>query len=743
MAFIACLIKLKNKLNHDSNQLVATHYNQLIDEGESIMSNKTVPVANALTENVQSLCHDLTAFYQQADDLAYAFEAAEILAQMAMRPAVIRAGFAARLRRLPEGLSEDLLKTLRAEEQALLVDLEKIDLIDALHQNRGQNIERLRQMLLAMANDVRVVVIKLALQLVAMRHLTAYDAEKRKQLALQTRDIHAPLANRLGIAKLKWELEDLALRELEPTTYRLIASSLAEERRVRVHYVDEVVNTIKQALKDEGVLHANVYGRAKHINSIFNKMKKKNKKLEDIYDLLAIRIQVESLKECYTALGIVHAMWKHIPSEFDDYIANPKPNGYQSLHTAVVGPLGKTVEIQIRTHEMHDYAELGVAAHWRYKENSTGKISAYERQINWLRALLAEDDEMLAEEFSAEIAEERVYAITPQGQVIELPAGATPLDFAYYIHTDLGHRCKGARVNGQLVPITHILKTGDNVEILTHKKAQPSRDWLNPHAGYLKSSKARGKVRHFFRQLEREHAIEEGKALFEKALSEHHLEPNNKEREKMLNRFNVKTHDDLYAALGFGDLGIKSVCHYLEDILDENRIALSNIAARLARLPIKKPQRKKQAVLIEGIDDLLISMAPCCNPVPPEEITGFISTTKGVRIHQSQCKNLAHLREAEPDKILPVRWAVEQQYVSAQIDIRGIDRVGIMREIAQALQNEGISIAKAQFGRDEDEHFVMHLLISIRDTAQMERGLARIKLIKNVQSALRVETLSP
>ncbi|PID64829.1 MAG: GTP pyrophosphokinase, partial [Gammaproteobacteria bacterium] len=522
-------------------------------------------------------------------------------------------------------------------------------------------------MLLAMANDVRVIVVKLALQVVSMRHLNRYDAAKRRQLALQTRDIQAPLANRLGIAKLKWELEDLALRELEPTTYRLIATSLATQRREREAYINDVVETLKTTIEAEGIDNPQVYGRAKHINSIFNKMKKKNKRLEEIYDLLAIRVQVDSLKDCYTVLGIAHAMWKHIPSEFDDYIANPKPNGYQSLHTAVVGPQGKTIEIQIRTNEMHEYAELGVAAHWRYKEESTGKVSAFEKQINWLRALLNEDDEALADEFAAEITEDRVYAITPQGQVIDLPNGSTPLDFAYYIHTDLGHRTKGARANGHLVPITYHLQTGDTIEVLTGKKPNPSRDWLNPHAGYLKSSKARSKVRHFFKQLEREHAIEAGRVLLEKQLGNESTLIKDKTLTAATEKFNFKTPNDLFAAIGFGDIGVVMVGNFIHDIAEKKVTDLHNIPARLARIPIKKLPRKSGSVTIEGIDDLLISIASCCNPVAPEDITGFITKTKGVRIHRSNCPNILALAEKEPDKILPVNWATDNAGFSAAI----------------------------------------------------------------------------
>lgn len=689
--------------------------------------------------NARETCQDLLTCYTDERQCQLGLEVAEALCGLSMRAPVVRVGFIARLRHQIGGISDDVFKRLKDDEIALLQDLEKLKLIDILHDSDNQNIERLRQMLLAMANDVRVVVIKLALQVVAMRHLNEYDPAKRRQLALQTRDIQAPLANRLGIAKLKWELEDLALRELDPTTYRLVATSLAEQRRKREAYVNSVVEMLKTTIEAEGIEALQVYGRVKHINSIFNKMKKKNKRLEEIYDLLAIRIQVASLKDCYTALGIAHAMWKHIPSEFDDYIANPKPNGYQSLHTAVVGPEGKTIEIQIRTNEMHDYAELGVAAHWRYKENSTGAVTAFEKQINWLRALLNEDDEALVDEFAAEITEDRVYAITPQGQVIDLPNGSTPLDFAYYIHTDLGHRTKGARANGHLVPITYHIKTGDTIEVLAGKKPSPSRDWLNPHAEYLKSSKARAKVRHFFKQLERDHAIEEGKALLDKRLSDMHP-IKDKSLQTAIDKFNFKTLDDLYAAIGFGDLGLVMAANFIHDMADKKPTDLHDIPARLARIPIKKSPRKSGSVIIDGIDDLLISIATCCNPVAPEAITGFITKTKGVRIHRSNCPNVMALSDSEPDKILPVNWATDSAGFSVAILLRGIDRNGLVRDIAQALANEGISVQKANFAHDDDDNVTMHLQVTIRDTAHLERGLLRLRNVKNIQSAIRVES---
>jgi len=688
------------------------------------------------------ICRDLYACCNDDKDRKLALESAKSLCLLSMQTPVVRVGFVARFRHRPNGVPQLFLQHLSDDEKALLSDLEKLVIIDILHEKKEQNIESLRQMLLAIANDARVVVVKLALQLTAMRHLSFFDESKQQQLALQTRDIFAPLANRLGIAKFKWELEDLALKKLKPAIYQLIASSLAEQRREREVYVNQVVNTLRYAIENEGIANPEIYGRAKHINSIFNKMKKKNKRLEEIYDLLAIRIEVETLKDCYSALGVVHAMWNHIPSEFDDYIANPKPNGYQSLHTAIVGPQKRTIEIQIRTRQMHAYAELGVAAHWRYKENPGAKTSTFDKQIQWLRALLNESDEAIIDEFAAQITEDRVYAITPQGKVIDLPNGSTPLDFAYYIHTDLGHRTRGARINGNLVPITYHLKTGDTVEILTHRNLQPSRDWLNPnpHAGYLKSSKARAKVRHFFKRLERNKAINEGEALLNNTLNNKHIHPSHKHLQQIAEKINCNSVEDLYAALGFGDISIVSINRHLENLIDDKDIDLSDIAARLARIPIKPSRRKKGNVTIEDIDDLLISMASCCNPVAPEKITGFITRTKGVRIHRSNCANLQALKKSQPDKIIAVNWALGEMGFATTIQINAIDRAGLIREAAQAVINEGATIQKANAGRNNDANLYMQLQITVRDTQHLDQVLNKTRQVKNVQTAFRVES---
>lgn len=640
--------------------------------------------------------------YSESADHERAMQVANVLIDMGMKDSVVQAGYLSRAY-LQSSYDFTANKGNFSDEVlGILSDLQSLAIIDELHEKKQRDIEKLRMMLLAMVKDIRVVMVKLALQLVSMRHIDSFVEAEQVQLALQTKDIFAPLANRLGIAKIKWELEDLSLRKLEPITYRLIASSLAEQRYQREDYVKSVVAKLNESLIAEGIEGAKIYGRAKHINSIYTKMKRKNKRLEEIYDLIALRVQVKNLTACYTVLGIVHTLWKHIPSEFDDYIANPKPNGYQSLHTAVVEPEDKTIEIQIRTDEMHEFAELGVAAHWRYKEQSQ-KASAFDQQINWLRHLLDEHDDTLAEEFETEIGEDRVYVITPQGQVVDLPQGATPLDFAYLIHTDLGHRCRGAMINGKLVPITYRLKTGEHVEILTTAKIQPSRDWLNTNLGYLKTPRARAKVRHFFKQLERDKAVSEGKETLDQSLQKVDIKIDDKKLGQVVERFNFKSADDLYASIGFGDTNVSAVVHFLEDIsIDRSQQSFDDIKTRLARLPIRNKKSAKGNVIISGVSDLLTSMASCCNPIAPDKIGGYITKTKGVSIHRKSCKNYLALIAAEPDKAIDVYWSESHQGFTTTINIHALDRVGLLRDISQVLHNEHVVIYSANLGRDED-----------------------------------------
>ncbi|MGL5597823.1 MAG: GTP diphosphokinase, partial [Aeromonas sp.] len=453
-----------------------------------------------------------------------------------------------------------------------VLEMEAIRSLQTGHRSETspEQVDNVRRMLLAMVEDVRAVVIKLAERIACLREAKTADEETRVLMAQEISNIYAPLANRLGIGQLKWELEDLAFRYLHPDTYKQIAKQLDEKRLDRERYIREFVQSLRDGLKEAGV-EAEVYGRPKHIYSIWRKMQKKHLEFNELFDVRAVRIVTKRLQDCYAALGIVHTQFHHIPREFDDYVANPKPNGYQSIHTVVVGPEGKAVEIQIRTDQMHQDAELGVAAHWRYKEGTaaSGKANTFEEKIEWLRKLLAWQEDLsesgsLLEDLRSQVFEDRVYVFTPKGDVIDLPTGATPLDFAYYVHSMIGHRCIGAKIDGRIVPFTYALQTGDQIEVITQKEPNPSRDWMNPNAGFLRSSRARAKVATWFKKLDRDKNIAAGRELFEKELDRHNLSLAKIDKAIMLRRFNLESIDDLQAGIGSGDIRINQVINYLD-----------------------------------------------------------------------------------------------------------------------------------------------------------------------------------
>ncbi|MBI5783741.1 MAG: bifunctional (p)ppGpp synthetase/guanosine-3',5'-bis(diphosphate) 3'-pyrophosphohydrolase, partial [Gammaproteobacteria bacterium] len=513
--------------------------------------------------------------------------------------------------------------------------------------------ESLRKMLLAMAEDVRVVFIKLADRLHNMRTLSALPEEKQKRIARETMDIFAPLANRLGIWQMKWELEDLAFRYLEPETYRQTADFIAERREDREAYIAGFVAALSQELSRSGI-KAEVSGRPKHIYSIWRKMQKKGKDFEKIFDVRAVRVLVKDIRDCYAALGVVHTLWQHIPGEFDDYIATPKENHYRSIHTAVIGPRGKTVEVQIRTHEMHQQSELGVASHWRYKEGTLGDKS-YDTKIAWLRSLLEWKDEVASasdfvDQFKSEVFSERVYVFTPKGNIVDLPAGSTPLDFAYHVHTNVGHRCRGARVNGQMVPLTHALATGDRVEVLTVKVGGPSRDWLSPHLGYLHTSKARNRVNHWFREQNYDASVAAGRAVLEREF--HRLGIGDIKFEKLAQRFEFQKVDDFLEATGRGDIKPAQIMHAMQEFTgQEFRAPTPAVVSRAPGAPAKP-----SGVTIQGIGNLLTRMAKCCNPVPGDPIMGFITRGQGVTIHRRDCTNALRHHDEHDERLIEVNW---------------------------------------------------------------------------------------
>ena len=597
--------------------------------------------------------------------------------------------------------------------------------------------ESVRKLLLAMAEDVRVVLIKLADRLHNMRTLRHLPPERQRRIAQETLEIYAPLANRLGIWQIKWELEDLSLRHLDPEAYREIAAQLDERRVDRERFIDRVVRQLTRELQAAGI-QAEVSGRPKHIYSIWKKMQRKNLPFDQIFDVRAVRVIVERDADCYAALGIVHSLWHHIPREFDDYIANPKENDYRSLHTAVVGPNGRTLEVQIRSRAMHEHAELGVAAHWRYKEG--GRFdSSVEQRVAWLRQLLEwKDEESTAAEFvdrfKSENAPERVYALTPQGRVIDLPQGATPLDFAYHIHTDLGHRCRGAKVNGRIVPLTHELRNGEQVEILTARQGTPSRDWLNTHLGFLKTSRARAKVRHWFRQQDHENNVSAGRATLDRELNR--LGIVNLNWEQLAERLRQPSVQAMLAAIGNGDLNAAQVAGAVNDLMGP--AAPETVIARTPRAGATEP-----GLRIEGVGNLLTQMARCCRPVPQDPIVGYITRGRGVTIHRRDCPNLLRLAAKERERLLEVDWggAAGGNVYPVDIEILAYDRAGLLRDITSVLANEKINVIGVNTHTDKKDYAAhMHLTLEIRDIGELSRVLSRIGQLPNVVEVRRRTT---
>ena len=616
----------------------------------------------------------------------------------------------------------------------------KLDTIGELHQNSqhaGRQLESLRKMLLAMAQDVRVVLVKLAMRLHALRQLGRSPAEERRRIARETLDIFTPLANRLGIGRIKWEMEDLALRYLDPTVYKQIAAALDERRADRERYIARVMEDLRDFMRRAGI-RAEVSGRVKHIYSIWRKMQRKNLSFEQIFDVRAVRVMVETVNDCYAALGVVHAHWNHIHQEFDDYIAQPKPNGYQSLHTAVAGPEGRPVEVQIRTDEMHRNAELGIAAHWRYKEGPGQSDATAERRIAWLRQILEYRDEDadegdLLERFKAEAFQDRVYAITPKGAIIELPQGATPLDFAYHIHTEIGHRCRGAKVNGRIVPLSYELKNGEQVEVLTAKTGGPSRDWLSPHLGYVKTNRAKAKIRQWLFQQDQDKTVATGRIALEHEFQR--LGIKQLKLEKLADRLGFSKPEELFAAIGHGAVSTAQVVARTQDLLPAPAAPKGDlIFTRKA-----KPHAASQdSVRIRGVGHLLTQMAQCCQPAPFEPIAGYTTQGRGVTIHRQDCTNFLGLAAQHHERVIEVAWGETPATYPVDIMIVAHDRAGLLRDIASILANDQVNVLGANTLTDKGTTMArMGLTLEITDVVQLSRVLDKIAQLPNIVDAYR------
>ncbi|MCL5254673.1 MAG: GTP diphosphokinase [Gammaproteobacteria bacterium] len=641
---------------------------------------------------------------------------------------------------------EWLEKHLDAEIAHLVVTVQQMQSISELqhfrHGKPGEaQIDAVRRMLLAMVEDVRAVLLKLAERVCYLRQVKNLDEETRVLTAKECSEIYAPLANRLGVGQLKWELEDLAFRYLHPDIYMAIARQLDEKRWQREQYIETFVTGLQEALDSQQV-NAKVYGRPKHIFSIWKKMQKKNLQFDELFDIRAVRIITQSLKDCYAALGIVHSMWRHLASEFDDYVATPKANGYQSIHTVVIGPEQKNVEIQIRSEQMHDDAELGVAAHWVYKEGqSSGRSQGYEEKISWLRKLLAWHEDMaeneeLVQEIRSQVFEDRVYVFTPKGDVIDLPMGSTPLDFAYYIHSQVGHRCIGAKVDGRIVPFTYELGNGERVEILTQKEPNPKRDWVNPTLGYLKSARARSKVQAYFKKFDREHNIVTGRELLEQELHKHKLTL--QDAQGAVERFNMSHMDDLLAAIGAGDVRLHQVVNFVRGPSETPLDELEKLTTR-KRSPARAG-KQREGVKVAGIGNLMMNYARCCQPLPGDPIMGYITQGRGVSVHHQDCEQLHHLLEQNPARGIEVDWVEDQQQprYAAQLVIVADDRSGLLHDITSILSHEKVNVNQVATRMDKDSmQVVIELEIMVRHNSDVQRLLARIQQVSHVRSAKR------
>lgn len=618
-------------------------------------------------------------------------------------------------------------------------------------QARHEQVEGLRKMLLAFAQDIRVVLVRLASRLQTLRWLAQTKTAPLPGVARETLDIYAPLANRLGIWQMKWELEDLAFRFEQPDTYKRIARLLDEKRIEREGYIAQAIARLQQELAAAGI-RAEVSGRPKHIYSIWKKMRGKNVDFADLYDVRAFRVIVDDIKDCYAVLGIVHHVWQPIPREFDDYISRPKPNGYKSLHTVVIGDDGRAFEVQIRTQEMHHFAEYGVAAHWRYKEAGAraygGQVAAnesYDEKIAWLRQLLAwkdEADHTVAhdespwEQLKHAAIDDHIYTLTPQARVVALPQGATPVDFAYYLHTDLGHRCRGARVDGAMVPLNTPLKNGQTVEIIAVKQGGPSRDWLNPDLGYLASPRARAKVRAWFNALDSQETLAQGRAMIDKTLQREGKTAVN--LDALAARCGFKAPDELYAAVAKEEYSLRHVEHALRHPEGEERAPIDEEAAVTKKSRATSVARgAKSGVLVVGVDSLMTQMSRCCKPAPPDEIVGFVTRGRGVSIHRRQCQTFQQLSARAPERVIHTEWGIKSDAVyPVDIQVEAIDRQGLLRDISEVLSREKINVTGVKTLSTKGVA-KMQFTAEVSEATQLQRAMQIIEEVAGVLQAKR------
>ncbi|MGL0948400.1 GTP diphosphokinase [Vibrio vulnificus] len=647
---------------------------------------------------------------------------------------------------LEEHYSKEIIKLIDGVDEMAAIGQLNITLEGSA---ASAQVDNVRRMLLAMVDDFRCVVIKLAERICNLIEVKKAPDEVRRAAAKECANIYAPLANRLGIGQLKWEIEDYAFRYQQPDTYKQIAKQLSERRIVREQYIKDFVDDLSEEMKECGI-NAEVSGRPKHIYSIWRKMQKKSLAFDELFDVRAVRIIADKLQDCYAALGVVHTKYKHLPSEFDDYVANPKPNGYQSIHTVVLGPEGKTIEIQIRTKQMHEDSELGVAAHWKYKEGSSSGRSGYDEKITWLRKLLDWQEEMsdsgeMLDELRSQVFDDRVYAFTPRGDVVDLPMGATPLDFAYHIHSEVGHRCIGAKVAGRIVPFTHKLNMGDQVEIITQKEPNPSRDWLNPSLGFVTSGRARAKINAWFRKQSREKNLEAGREILENELAK--IGATLKDAEQYaVKRFNVNSADELYVGVGSGDLRINQILNHINALVnkptaeEEDRQALERLQEAGNKAAGSPTRPRKDAVVVQGVDNLMSHLARCCQPIPGDEICGYITQGRGISVHRADCEQLEELRHHAPERIIDTVWGsdVVGSYMLT-VRVEAMERSGLLKDITTMLANEKIKVISMKSRLDYRTHLnVMDFELEVTNIEVLTRIMKRVEQIKDVMLVKRL-----
>lgn len=710
----------------------------------AMVSDRKNKKVSALVQEAASLARHIGAGVANPygeSCLRQGIEMADILLSLNLDDETIAASLVSSSVQYADLGSEDISEQL-GEKVAFLVA--GVSRMDAIHESHGRltqsahlssSIDNLRKMLLAMVGDIRVVLIKLAERLTILRHAAPLSENKKRRLAQETIDIYTPLANRLGIAQLKWQLEDYSFRYLDPQKYKEISQSLKQRRVDRDFYVQKMVTEIQDLVEKLEIKQFEVYGRAKHIYSIYRKMYRKKLPVEEIYDVIAIRVLVPTVEDCYAVLGEVQGQWKPIKKEFDDYISNPKPNGYQSIHTAVIGPDDRVFEVQIRTIEMHNVAELGVAAHWMYKEGRT-KESSFEAKIAWLRNVMdwqkeiSEVDEADSEAFS-HIFEDRVYVFTPRGDVIDLPTGATALDFAYHIHSEVGNRCKGVKINDKLVPLTYQLKMGDQVDVITAKNSTPSRDWLNPHRGYLFTSRAKAKVLHWFRQQDYERNLAEGEDIVAREAKRLNLKvimP-----EKLIKKMNLHSKEDLYAAVGRGDIGVMTVLNAMQGPEPKSEEPV------IKETKNKSPRSSRAEVSILGVDNLLTSIARCCKPVPGDDVVGYLTMGRGVSIHRADCSNIVKNNKIASDRLIEVSWgdAVGENYI-VDLKITANERASLMRDITALLSSAKVGIVSLKSAVDKSEGLAyISLSIEVDSLNPLGEIIAKIKAFPGILDVRR------